>query len=161
MRKPRIYLDTSVISFLFAEDAPEFRAITEEFFHLYVATGLYEVAISEVVIAEIERTNDPIRRSHLRSVVAEYGIPRLHLTEEAASLAAEYLAWGVIPPRYTEDARHIAIATCHEMDVLLSWNFKHLANIKKQTEVRAVNERNGYLHPLLLATPMEVFYEDR
>jgi hypothetical protein len=67
----------------------------------------------------------------------------------------------VIPPRYTEDARHIAIATCHEMDVLLSWNFKHLANIKKQTEVRAVNERNGYLHPLLLATPMEVFYEDR
>jgi len=161
VRKRRIYLDTSVVSFLFADDAPEFRAITEEFFHLYVATGLYDVAISEVVIAEIERTTDPSKRSRLGTAVAQYAIPQLRLTEEAESLAAEDLKWDVIPPRYADDARHIAIATCHEMDVLLSWNFKHLANIKKQTEVRAVNERNGYLHPLLLATPMEVFYEDR
>jgi len=46
------------------------------------------------------------------------------------------------------------------MDILLSWNFKHLANIKKQMGVKLVNERNGYLYPLLLTTPMEVLYED-
>ena len=160
MRKTRIYLDTSVISFLFADDVPELKGITREFFELYVRTGLYDVFISEVVVAEIERTAGPALRHQLRAVAETYALPALTSSDEVGPLVTEYIGAGVIPPTHVDDARHVAIATCNEMDILLSWNFKHLANIKKQIGVRAVNERNGYFHPLLLTTPMEVTYED-
>jgi predicted nucleic acid-binding protein len=159
MRKTKIYLDTSVISFLYADDAPELRAITEDFFQNYVRTGLYEVYISEVVLAEIERTVDPLRRAELLAAIEAYPMRKLEIKEEIGPLALEYITTGVIPPTRMDDARHVAVATYHEMDILLSWNFKHLANIKKQTGVKAVNERNGYFHPLLLTNPMEVLYE--
>lgn len=160
MRKTKIYLDTSVISFLFADDAPELKAITKDFFETFVRKGVYEVYISEVVLAEIERTTDPLRRSWLRAAVEEYALVQLATAGEAGRLALEYVGSGVIPASHTDDARHVAIATCNEMDILLSWNFKHLSNIKIQVGVRAVNERNGYFHPLLLTNPMEVSYED-
>jgi hypothetical protein len=160
MRKTKIYLDTSIISFLHADDAPEFRSVTEDFFENYVRNAVYDVYISRVVVMELEQTSDPLRRRLLGAVIREYGLRQLVFSEEAELLAEQYVKAGVIPPTHTDDARHIAIATCNEMDILLSWNFKHLANFKKHTGVKAVNERNGYFHPLLLTTPMEVMYED-
>lgn len=76
------------------------------------------------------------------------------------SLAAAYIREKVIPEKKLEDAQHIAIATSNQVDVLLSWNFKHLANIQKQISVKIVNEREGYFYPLVLANPMEVLYEN-
>jgi len=90
MKKLKIYLDTSVINFLFANDVPEEK---------------------------------------------------------------------VIPPQKIEDAQHIAISTCNQIEILLSWNFKHLANIQKQIYVKIVNEKEGYFYPLILTNPMEVIYE--
>ena len=58
MKKLKIYLDTSVINFLFADDVPEFKKITEDFFENYVKKGKYIVYVSNVVIAEIEKTRD-------------------------------------------------------------------------------------------------------
>jgi len=55
-----------------------------------------------------------------------------------------------------EDAYHIAISTVNDLDVLTSWNYKHLANINKERKVAAVNIQEGYLHPLRFTTPMEV-----
>ncbi|MEI6125175.1 MAG: PIN domain protein, partial [Pseudomonadota bacterium] len=59
-----------------------------------------------------------------------------------------------------EDAQHIALATIHSMDILLSWNFKHLANVSKQTKVKLINEHEGYVYPLMLTNPMKVMYEN-
>jgi hypothetical protein len=112
------------------------------------------------VAAEIERTLDPVRRDQLRAALGEYALPQLLTNREVERLAFEYVEGGVVPATHFEDALHIALATLNEMDLLLSWNFKHLANIKKQVGVKIVNERNGYFYPLLLATPMEVLYED-
>jgi len=67
---------------------------------------------------------------------------------------------GFIPPKKLEDAQHIAIATCNQMDILLSWNFKHLSNIQKQLSVKIINEKEGYFYPLILTNPMEVVYEN-
>jgi len=159
MRPLRIYLDTSVINFLFHEDVPEFRKITETFFENHVRRGEYAVYVSDVVLEEIGETPDEARRDRLLGVIRDYRLSILPLTEEASQLAATYMAGGAIPPAKIEDARHVAIATCSQMDILLSWNFKHLANIRKQVAVRALNEREGYLHPLRLTTPMEVVYE--
>jgi len=46
------------------------------------------------------------------------------------------------------------------MDILLSWNFKHLANVSKQTKVKLINEHEGYVYPLMLTNPMKVMYEN-
>ena len=160
MKKTKIYLDTSVIGFLFAEDVPEWRTVTEDLFENYIQKGIYDARISDVVIREISRTANPQRRDLLTQAVRRYALTILETTPEAEQLAREYLRENVIPLAQIDDALHVAIATCNDMDLLVSWNFKHLANIRKQNAVRLVNERNGYFHPLLLTSPLEALYED-
>ena len=74
-------------------------------------------------------------------------------------MSSVYMREKIIPRSKPDDARHVAIATCEQMDVLLSWNFKHLANIHKQRAIKVINELEGYLYPLTLTNPMEVMYE--
>ena len=63
---------------------------------------------------------------------------------------------GVTPPAKMEDALHVAFAVVHKMDILLSWNFKHLANINKETRLMAVSTEAGYRHTVRMASPLEV-----
>ncbi len=160
MKKLKIYLDTSVISFLFADDVPEFRKITEDFFENYVKIDKYLVYISDVVIAEIEKTKNEDKKRQLLEVIEKYSIRILTLDKNSDLLARVYIREKIIPERKLEDAQHIAIATCNQMDILLSWNFKHLSNIQKQIGVKIVNEKEGYFYPLILTNPMEVIYEN-
>lgn len=160
MRKLRLYLDTSVLNFLFAEDVPEFKKITEEFFENYVKKGKYITYISDVVIREIEKTKDEIKKISLLELIKKYSLQILTLNKDSDALANVYIRENIIPTRKIEDARHIAISTCNQIDILVSWNFKHLANIQKQIAVRIVNEKEGYFYPLLLTNPMEVIYEN-
>ena len=76
--------------------------------------------------------------------------------EEAENLADAYLAAGVVPEKNFNDALHVAITTIHEFDVLLSWNFRHLANINKEARFMEVNCSKGYLKPFKITTPYEV-----
>ncbi|HWR58685.1 MAG TPA: PIN domain-containing protein [Thermodesulfovibrionales bacterium] len=160
MKKLRIYLDTSVINFLFADDVPEFKKITEDFFENYVKSGKYVVYISDVVIAELEKTKSEDKKRLLLEVIEEYSLRIVTLDRASDTLAAVYVKEKIIPDKKLEDAQHIAIATCNQMDILLSWNFKHLSNIQKQIGVRIVNEKEGYFYPLILTNPMEVVYEN-
>ncbi|MEW6419022.1 MAG: hypothetical protein AB1480_13020 [Nitrospirota bacterium] len=162
MKKIKIYLDTSVINFLYAGDVPELKKITEEFF-AYVRDGeRFDVYISDVVINEINKTNDLWKKQQLLSVIESYELTKLpdNRDNEIGILAETYLNKGVIPMTKIEDALHIAYSVVFEMDVLLSWNFKHLANIKRERQVLLVNIENGYNYPLRIITPMEVSYED-
>ena len=159
MKKLKIYLDTSVINFLFADDAPEFKKITEEFFEDYVEKEKYLVYISDVVIREIEKTRDEAKKTKLLEVIEKYHLKILRLDKESDELANIYLKEKAIPPKKIEDAQHVAISTCYQMDILLSWNFKHLANIQKQFSIKIINEKNGYFYPLILTNPMEVIYK--
>ncbi|MCX6998145.1 MAG: PIN domain-containing protein [Kiritimatiellaeota bacterium] len=158
MKKLRIYLDTSVINFLFADDAPERKAITAEFFADFVKPQVYAVWISPVVIRELRRTRDAAKRGQLLAVVADYGLALLPLEpeEEIVALAAAYVREGVIPQKKYDDALHIAVSTIQELDVLVSWNFEHLANVNKERRVSVVNQANGYFRPLRITTPLEV-----
>ena len=74
-------------------------------------------------------------------------------------LANRYLETGVIPENKYEDALHIAFSTYYDFDILLSWNFRHLANIKKQAQINSINKIEGYYKELNLYNPMEVMYE--
>ena len=162
MKKLKVYLDTSIVSFLYADDEPEKKALTVEFFESYLEK--YDVAISQVVTLELGKTNDMELREQLLGAVKKYSLPMIVLAasedDEVSVLADEYLRAGVIPASKPEDALHLAIASVLEYDVLLSWNFRHLANIRKQVQVNAVNTGAGYLHPLSLLSPMEVMYAE-
>ncbi len=162
MKKLLIYLDTSVINFLFADDAPEKRDLTRRFFS--EKRDQYDIVISDVVVFEISKTTDERRRRLLLDSLRSHALYVAPLTDvqlsEVEALAEAYLAEGIFPPRKREDALHVSITTVLGCDILLSWNFHHLANIRKQIRVNAVNERLGYLHRLNLLTPLEVLDED-
>jgi len=125
MKKTSIYLDTSIINFLFADDAPDKRDVTREFFETQVRLSLCDVWISPAVIEEIRQTPDPAKRHLLLAVIDDYGLEVAEIErnrEEMQALARAYIQAGIIPKRKVYDAMHVAIATVNGFDVLLSWN---------------------------------------
>jgi hypothetical protein len=124
-----------------------------------VKQKVFDVFISDVVIEEIEKTKDIDKKGALLDVVSQYDISILPITDEALELSRKYIERGIIPEKKIDDARHLAIATINECDVLVSWNFRHLANINKEKQVLALNIQEGYNYPLRLTTPMEVMGE--
>ncbi len=163
MRKLTIYLDTSVLNFLFADDAPEKKCLTVDFFEHYVVPNIYDVFVSVVVIDEISRTRDDHKRQILLEALQKYNVKVVPIDErvsEIEELAKSYIEKGIIPEKKMEDALHIAICTVFEMDVLLSWNYKHLANVNKERLILSANLLVGYSKQFRMATPMEVMYEE-
>jgi predicted nucleic acid-binding protein len=163
MKKLKIYLDTSVINFLFADDAPELKKITVEFFEKYVKTGIYDVYVSDAVIHEINTTNDENKRNDLLNIISEFYLNIIESmnSEEAINLTSLYIDNGIFTKKSLFDAYHVAIATINNMDILLSWNFKHLANIERERRILSVNLVNNYSGNLRIITPLEVFkHED-
>ena len=77
------------------------------------------------------------------------------VTDEALGLADAYLARGVLTPKFYDDATHIALATLAEVDLLLSWNFRHLVHYDKIRTFNAVNLERGY-KPIQIYSPREV-----
>ena len=158
MIKSTIYLDTSVINFLFADDAPEKKEITVDFFENFVRLGVYDTYITEYVIAEINQTNNEEERTRLLKVVEDYPIEILPIDklQEVGLLAQNYLDNGIIPPKKLFDALHVAFCVVSKIDYLVSWNFKHLANINRERRILAKNYELGYIHPLRIITPTEL-----
>jgi predicted nucleic acid-binding protein len=150
MKKLKIYLDTSVISHLDQPDAPENEADTKRLWE-EIKAGMYEVFISPVVVAELERCYEP-KRSGLREHLQGIAYTVLQESAEVAELASQYLAAGVLRKKSFDDCQHVAYACVYNCDVLLSWNFKHLVNHKTISGVKSVNALAGYKE-MLIYTP--------
>ncbi len=80
---------------------------------------------------------------------------------EVDRLSQLYILRGVLTAKSKADTQHLAFATFYEMDALVSWNFKHLANIKRREKMTTVNHSEGYFHPLDLITPLEVLDDEK
>jgi len=144
-----VYADTSALGG--CEDE-EFREPSLRLLAAFRAGDLVLV-LSEVTIRELEAAPEDVSRV-IGQVPPEH-IEVLSLSPEAEELAAAYIAEGVIGPRMRADALHIALATVARVDVLVSWNFKHVVNLKRIHAFNAVNLKNGY--PILeIRTPKEV-----
>jgi citrate lyase beta subunit len=103
---------------------------------------------------ELEQTPARLRRD-IMDEIAEIEFELAIEDTESAALFAEYLAARIVPPRYRNDLRHVAVATVVRIDALVSWNFRHLVNLKTRRAVHGVNLRLGY--PLLeIVSPEEV-----
>jgi predicted nucleic acid-binding protein len=146
-----------VWNFIFADDSPEMRDITLDFFD---NADEFELFISRVVIEEIEQAPETVREK-LEQLIGRHKPVVLEINPEIERLAARYVAEGIIPEKKYDDAEHIAVSTYYEMDILLSWNYKHLANVRKKQRIQIINLQEGYVKPLELVTPMEVAYEDK
>lgn len=113
-----------------------------------------ELFISEIVLAEIDRSQEP-KRSQLANLVKKIAPGILILDKEAESLAIKYVKEGIIPEKYRDDVFHIASAVTNEIDVILSWNFEHIVKLKTRREVNGINMISGY-HLIEICSPEEV-----
>ena len=154
MRSLKLYLETSVWNFVFADDAPEKKAITCRFFGNLEATP-YRLYVSETVLLEFSGAS-PEKYQMLLELVKRHDPQVLVLDSEVRELADKYVQHEALPSKALIDALHIAYASVHELDFLVSWNLRHIANVTRQERVQGVNLLNGYTKPIQLITPMEV-----
>jgi len=157
MKKLKLYLETSVWNFLFEEQGLEKRKWTEFLFDEY-RNGRYELFISEVVAEEISRARSP-RREQLDEAIRIWNPEVLHLGQEERRLSERYIEAHFIPERYIDDVNHLAIASVNEIDVLISWNLKHIVKLRTKTFVNSINMTEGYKFIEIL-TPQEVVDHD-
>ena len=124
-------------------------------FFASIEENLYEAFISEVVIREIGNAPEP-KRTELFDLLKKYAPVELEITEEANELTEIYMEHGIIPRGKRDDAFHVAIATVSEMDALITWNYQHLANLRRSELFNGVNLERGHTKRLEIVTPMEV-----
>ena len=134
----RIYIDTSVVGGFFDE---EFKGAT---IRLFERLNNNEIIFVVSDLLDLELINAPQHvREHLRNYSADK-FERVELNEDTIKLANAYIDEKVVGKTSLEDCRHIAMATIHKVDVLASWNFKHIVNLDRIKGYNAVNSRLGY-----------------
>ncbi|KLU60153.1 hypothetical protein CEB3_c35840 [Peptococcaceae bacterium CEB3] len=148
----KIYLDTSVISHLEAEDTPEKMQDTLQFWQ-ELRKSKYLVTISDLTIAELTKCPEP-KRSLLFQYLNQINYEEIQETQETIALADAYLKYGVLNPKSRDDCRHIAISTIVGCKYIVSWNFQHFVNIKTINKVQAVNKLLDYSEISILPPPM-------
>jgi len=145
----RIYIDTSVIGGLFDM---EFSKDTQPFFER-VENGELKIVYSEITNDEL--ANAPFRvRKYLDELNSNYK-EFVEITPEAVNLADLYIREKVVGKTSRADCLHIALATIHKVDILVSWNFKHIVNINRIRGYNSVNLRLGHT-TLEIRTPKEI-----
>jgi predicted nucleic acid-binding protein len=152
MHKPKVYLETTMFNY-FVEETKEDSPVTIAFFEA-IRSGQYDGYTSTYAVEEMENATEP-KRSDMLALIEKYQITVLDASEEADRLASVYIKNGIIPEKKNLDAQHIAIATIHDIGIILSYNFKHINKIKTKTMVPAINQSEGYL-PVIITQPKEV-----
>ena len=152
MVTPRIYIDTSVLGGCFD---PEYKEESLRLFDEFIE-GQKIAVVSDLVLFELEDAPDEVRQllTRLPPISIEY----VALNEDSLALAKAYLQDGAVAESSQSDARHIAMATVNRVDVLVSWNFKHIVNLSRIRRFNAVNLKLGYM-ALEIRSPREVLNE--
>ena len=149
MKQQRIYIDTSIVGGFFDT---EFEKETKLLFQRLENKEVIFV-VSTVLGKELE--NAPLNVKNLLSKFDENSLEKVVLTDEAKELANKYINENVLGRTGFEDCCHIALATIHKVDVLASWNFKHIVNLARIKGYNGVNLKNGY-QTLEIRNPKEL-----
>jgi len=147
MKILRVYVENSVVGGYFDEEFEEPTKLLFDEFH----KGNYKPVISAHVMAELEQGAPNNVINNLNTI--DYEI--YQISDEMYELAQKYLDDNIVSEKYRGDALHIAIATVIGVDVLVSWNFKHIVNLNKIKLFNSVNLRERY-NMLEIRTPREV-----
>src|SRR5258707_5811475 len=150
--KPSVYLETSVIGAYLGNGEPSRRDLTIRWWEHELSE--YRAVISPLVNRELERVAEPHRTAYLNLIKK---LEQVELTEEAAILAEGYISRGIFHRKYMADALHVAVASFHKIDYLVTWNFGHLANVRRQARIRLFNTAAGFFLPMIVTSEVLVF----
>lgn len=152
--KQKIYIDNSVLGGYFDKD---FKQDTRKLFDR-IRKGDFIIHLSE--ISELELLEAPQYVKDLKEEIPNDCLVILELNEDAEYLAENYIKEKILGKSSMNDAYHIAIATVNRIDVLISWNFKHIVNLNKIRLFNSVNLKLGFPQ-IDIRTPKELInYEE-
>jgi len=157
MKKAKLYLDTSVIGGLYDD---EFKEPTQRLF-AEIRAGVKIAVISDLTLNELAEAPEE-HRKQLQAAIESIPLPNVEYVEtenDMIELAEQYLRAGVVSEQFRRDALHIAIATVADLDVVISWNFKHIVNWAKIRQYNSVNLAHGY-GLIEIRSPWEVLDEE-
>jgi len=143
--KLSLYIETSVIGAYLDNGDPFRRDITIRWWEHELAE--YEVFSSMLVQRELERIAEPHRSGYLNLIRP---LKYLDLVEEVAILAEGYIERGIFHRKFIADAIHVALASFHKIDYLVTWNFGHIANVRKQARLKLFNTTAGFFSPVII-----------
>ena len=143
--KQSLYLETSVVGAYLDNGDPFRRDITIRWWEHELSE--YQAFSSLLVERELERFAEPHRNGYLNLVRP---LEKLEIAEEVAILAEGYIERGIFHRKYLADAVHVALASFHKIDYLVTWNFGHIANVRKQARLRLFNTTAGFFSPVIV-----------
>jgi predicted nucleic acid-binding protein len=151
-----VYIETSIIGYLSARTSNNLIVManveaTQEWWD--DRRSLFSIYISQVVLDEVARGDAEIAAKRL-DILRDF--PLLTIDQAVQNLAAQFLS--NLPPKASDDALHIAVATVYELDYLLTWNCKHIANAQIQKKLAQISLDAGYELPTI-CTPYELMGE--
>jgi len=158
--KPKVYLETTIISYLTAWRSPQLvMAAHQESTRNWWDEERhgFDLFVSEAVVQEAS-AGDPAAARKRLEIIGD--LSQLQITDEARLLAKELTEKTPLPETARVDALHIATATVHGMDYLLTWNCRHIANAALRKSLAAICEAAGYEIPVI-CTPIELIEENR
>lgn len=149
------YIETSVISYLASQPSRDYlvsacQRATQIWWTDY--RHEYELYTSQLVNAEARRGDPELSKKRLRYLK---GIPELLITSEIRDMAAALIEQGALPKKAEADGLHIAIAAVHRIDLLLTWNCRHIDNPSTKPIIRSICTIQGYRCPEI-CTPIEL-----
>jgi predicted nucleic acid-binding protein len=153
--KESIYLETTIISYYSSRPNRDIviaghQQITKDF--IDKSALQYDIFVSELVIEECKSGDKEAAILRLE-LLKTFNL--LELNDAALSLAKSLVSSKIVPNQYAEDALHIALATIHGMDYLVTWNCKHIANAHIRNKLEKAIRKNGYILPVI-CTPEEL-----
>jgi predicted nucleic acid-binding protein len=141
-KKLKIYLDTSVISYLDQRDSPEHMRDTLKLW-TRIKSGEFDVVLSDIDFIEIEKCSEP-KRSVLNAFIAQIEYTLVNVDDNISKVADSILDFGILRQKSYDDCQHIAAALVTGCDAILSWNFKHIINHKTVEGVKTIATLKGY-----------------
>jgi predicted nucleic acid-binding protein len=153
-----VYVETTVVSYLTARKSRNLVVAAHQEITRQWWKGRrreFDLYCSQAVIREASAGD---KRAASKRLAALEDVPLLEVNEPARLLAAALAKAAALPDKATEDALHIALATAHGMDYLLTWNCRHIANAEIRNIVAAVSYEHGYGAPVI-CTPEELMGE--
>jgi hypothetical protein len=148
-RPLRLYADTSVIGGCFD---PEFEEAGLKLFE-QIREGRFILVVSETTLEELKQAPQRVRQ--LLAELPKEAVEQIIVTPEIETLRDAYVSARVTGTSSFYDAEHIACASVADVDVIVSWNFKHIVNFNRIRGYHAVNLFRGY-HQIPIHTPAEV-----
>ncbi len=150
-----VYIETSILEYLTARSTRDLILaanieVTKAWWEFQRNT--FTLYISQVVLDEVGRGDAEIALKRLEIL---NGLPLMELNQSVRNLAAQFLSRSNLPPKAADDAVHIAAATVHGLDYLLTWNCKHIANAQIQRKLEEISLDFGYRLPVI-CTPYEL-----